>query len=56
MQGELAVNEAIQQRYQGYIGILKKDLTAAKTILKNKELRNEVLTDLNFEQAFYYDY
>jgi hypothetical protein len=35
---------------------LQKDLTAAKTILKNKHLKDKVLSDLNFDQAFYYEY
>ena len=56
MQGEIKLNEVIQQRFQGYIGVLQKDLTAAKTILKNKQLKDKVLTDLNFDEAFYYEY
>ena len=54
MSGELAVNEVIQTRYQDYIGVLKNDLFVAKSILGNKELRDVAITDLNFEQVFYY--
>lgn len=45
---ELALKEEIGIRQTYYIDVLKKEVTAAKSILGNPKLRDLVLSDLNF--------
>lgn len=50
------MNQTIQERQLGYIEVLRKEVTAAKTIMGNKDMRDKVITELNFDKVYEYNY